>query len=676
MGHRASGYRTIGVAALAVALGGVALWGQTGVRPGSDRGQTPSSFDRTVAPFKVIDAAGHEYALPFLGGLDVPRPQFVDIDADGDLDLFVQEYQNAIWFLENTGTLAAPRYEWRTSQYQGLETGEWYRFVDIDADGDVDLLAEQPFSNIRLYRNTGTKTVAKFGSAEVVRDADGAPMFLDRQNIPAIVDLDCDGRLDFFIGRIEGHVARYEATAPGSERFGLIEDHYEGIEIIGRGGGPGPAPPRPIGTQVRGTRYAGTTNALSLVNIFQKDLSEEDDKRLSLVPGTRVPRTTYPRTDGAPLVRHGANALAFADFDGDKDLDLFWGDFFEAGVLLIENIGPTCSTPSFQVDPVLLPYADSRTSGYNAPAPVDLDRDGDLDFLMGVIGGSFNPVRTAADNFYHWARTAPDRFELKTTRFLDAIDLGSESMPAAGDLDGDGDLDLVVGSKVDPATGDAGRLTLFYNEGTAAAPVFRQQAATKIVDAYHLAPALGDLDGDGDLDLLVGTWNQDVRFFRNQGTRQAPKWVEEPDAAIRPPRASMSAPALADLDGDKDLDLLVGQATGAIVFYRNDGSVKSPKFTLVSERIDDLRPGRRASPALVDLDGDGLLDLVAGRETGGVAVYRNNGTRAAPKFVERDGLALPLPPSSSPVFADLDGDKRLDVLSGTASGGLVFLKGS
>ena len=249
-------------------------------------------------------------------------------------------------------------------------------------------------------------------------------------------------------------------------------------------------------------------------------------------------------------------------------------------------------------------------------------------------------------------------------------------MPAAGDLDGDGDLDLVVGSKVDPATGDAGRLTLFYNEGTAAAPVFRQQAATKIVDAYHLAPALGDLDGDGDLELLVGTWNQDVRFFRNQGTRQAPKWVEEPDAAIRPPRASMSAPALADLDGDKDLDLLVGQATGAIVFYRNDGSVKAPKFTLVSERIDDLRPGRRASPALVDLDGDGLLDLVAGRETGGVAVYRNNGTRAAPKFVERDGLALPLPPSSSPVFADLDGDKRLDVLSGTASGGLVFLKGS
>ena len=164
-----------------------------------------------------------------------------------------------------------------------------------------------------------------------------------------------------------------------------------------------------------------------------------------------------------------------------------------------------------------MPYADTRTSGYNAPMPIDVDFDGDLDLFMGVIGGSNNPVTTAADNFYFFERTAKDRFELRTRRFLNGLDFGSESVPAAGDLDGDGDLDLIVGNKID-ASNDAGRLTILRNVGTKTAPSFRQEPALKLVDAFHLAPALGDLDGDGDLDLLVGTWNQDVRYFRNQGT--------------------------------------------------------------------------------------------------------------------------------------------------------------
>ena len=570
----------------------------------------------------MLDANGQPYALPFLGGLDVPRPQFVDIDADGDLDLFVQEYSNFIWFFENTGKPAAPKYEWRTDRYQNLEVGEWYRFVDLDGDGDADLLGEQPFSNIRWYRNVGGKTAAKFEAAAPLQDTDGQLLLLDRQNIPAIVDLDCDNRLDFFIGRVEGTVTRYEAEAPGAARFAFITDRFEDIEIIGGGGD---------------AEGGGS----------------------------------------GPTTRHGANALAFADFDGDKDLDLFWGDFFEAGVLLIQNVGRTCSTPSFQIDPVLLPYVQTstRTSGYNAPAPVDVDSDGDLDFLMGVIGGSFNPVATSADNFYFWERTAADRLELRTRRLLNGIDLGSETIPALVDLDGDQDLDLIVGNKIDPAQGDAGRLTVFMNDGTAKAPAFRQGQSLRLVDAFHLAPAFGDLDGDGDQDMLVGTWNQDIRFFRNTGTAREANWVEDAAATIRPPRVASATPALADIDGDRDLDLLVGQASGAIAFYRNDGSVKAPKFTLVSERLDDLRVGRRSTPALVDLTGDGVLDLLVGRETGGAALYRNAGTRTTPRFVEVPEFALALPPMSAPAVADLDGDGRLDVLSGTVSGGLVWLRG-
>jgi hypothetical protein len=597
----------------------------------SQKSASEPVFTKQVTPFQVLDAEGRPYALPFVGGLDVPRPQFVDIDGDNDLDLFVQEYSSQLWFFENTGSAAAPVYTWRTNRYQDINIGEWYRFVDIDADGLIDLICEKPFSNIHFYKNVGTKTAAKFEYVDVLRDGEGTPVFMDRQNIPFLVDLDCDKRLDLFVGRVEGTLARFEAWEPGSITFDFITENFEGIEIIGR-----------IGNELGGG--------------FNKIASE-----LVL---------------GRPTTRHGANAIAFADFDGDGDQDLYWGDFFEPGVLLIENIGQTCSTPSFYVEPTLLPYAaDQLTSGYNSPMPVDIDGDGDMDMFIGVLGGAFNPVGTSANNLFFWERTGEDAFTLRTKRYIDMVDMGSETVPALGDIDGDGDLDLLVGNKIDPVKGDAGRLTTFINDGTATAPRFRQGESLPMADAYHLAPVLGDLDGDGDLDMLLGTWNQDVLYYRNDGTKQAPKWVQDAERTIVPPRASNVIPTLGDIDNDGDLDLFLGSANGVVAFYRNTGSAKNPTFTLVTDELPDVKVTRRSAPALLDIDGDGLLDLVLGQEATPTVAYRNAGTKADPKFVPYPSFTLDLPHVSTPRFADVDGDGKIDVLSGTVSGGLVFLKG-
>jgi hypothetical protein len=573
-------------------------------------------FDRQVAPFVVERADGTPHSLPFLGGLDVPRPQFADIDGDGDLDLFLQEYSNSLWFFENTGTTPAPKYEWRTDRFHDLDIGEWYRFVDLDADGKLDLLSESPISRIRHYQNTGTTKAPAFTLVGELRDGTGAPMFMDRQNIPTLADLDCDGRLDMLVGRVEGVVDLYEAVAKGSPQFALVAERYEGIEIIG---------------------------------------------------GV-----------GMPTARHGANALSLGDFDSDGDFDLFWGDFFEPAVLLIENVGSTCSNPSFQSPPVTLPFADgSRTSGYNAPAPVDIDRDGDLDFLLGVIGGAFNPIRTGEDNFYFWERTAKNQFALKTRRFLDGIDHGSDAMPAFADIDADGDLDMLVGSKINAATNSFPSLQIYRNDGTRTAPRFRALEPLYLSDAYNLAPAPGDLDADGDIDLLVGTWNQDLLFVRNDGTAKSPKWVVDPAATIKPPKASHVAPALADLDNDGDLDLIIGQANGTIMFYRNAGSRQAPKFELVSDRFADIKVGRRATPAVVDVNRDGLLDLVLGHEDRGpLMVARNTGTRRDPKFTMAAPMDFALPPISAPAFVDLDGDGVQDLVTGTTSGGLRYYRGT
>src|SRR5690606_10643895 len=133
-----------------------------------------------------------------LGGFDVPRPQLVDIDGDGDLDLFLQERSGELVFFEREGD----RWTWRTDQFQDLDVGEWFRFVDLDGDGLWDLLGETRYSHVRAWRNTGTRSEPRLVlAADSLRDADGRAIFADRQNILNLADIDCNGRLDLFIGR-------------------------------------------------------------------------------------------------------------------------------------------------------------------------------------------------------------------------------------------------------------------------------------------------------------------------------------------------------------------------------------------------------------------------------------------------------------------------------------------
>jgi hypothetical protein len=584
----------------------------TSERPRVDDG----GWTRVIAPFAVLDDNGEAYAHPVLGGLDAPRPQFVDIDGDGDLDLFVQERSNDLMYFENTGTASAARYEWRSDRYRDIDIGEWYRFIDMDGDGDQDMIAELPYSYIRLYHNTGSATSPRFEAAgDTLRDSDGRAIFADRQNIANAADIDCNGLVDLFLGRVDGTITRYEETQQTHgtlPRFRFVTDRFEGIEIVAAFGG---------------------------------------------------------------SMRHGANSMYFADADGDGVLDLFWGDFFEPGVLLIRNQG-TCPSPNLRGQPEPLRRADGETiltSGYNVPVLVDIDADGDLDLFIGVIGGAYNPNTTASDNFHFYERTGAG-YELRTRRFLDGIDVGSESTVAFADIDGDGDLDMLVGNKIDRTPSQRARLYVFLNEGSARDPRFRLADTLDLAPSYHYAPALADLTGDGRLELLLGTWNDGVLFFMNEGTAQQPRWVQDTARTIRLTRGSNTTPALVDIDGDGDLDLFVGEASGTLNFYCNTGSPTDPRFELISDEFDGINIGRRSHPAFVDLDGDGDFDMVVGREEGGGVVFRNDGSRAEPRFVRDDGLLLPLPALGSPVFVDLNGDGRPELLSGNLSGGIFYFR--
>jgi len=620
---------------LALLLGSVLLWAGCS---GGDRATSSApgdAFVRDVTPFPVADSTGAAIAHPFLGGLNTPRPQLVDIDGDGDDDLFIQEVTDRIQFYERVrpderirptelgAVVDSAQYVWRTDRYRDLSVGEWFRFADLDGDGDADLLAEQPYSYIRLYENTGTGGVPEFTlSTDTLRAPDGSAIFSDRQNIPTVADVDCDDRLDLFLGRLDGTVDRYEATStsePGTmPTFELVEERFEDIEIVNQ-----------IGTL------------------------------------------------------HGANTLAFADPDQDGDLDLFWGDYFEPGLLLIENRGDRCSTPDLRTTPRVFPPSNPlSTSGYNAPALGDPGMDGDLDVLVGVLGGAYDATTTLVNNLYFYENEG-ESYRLTSRQYVGGIDVGNESTLAVGDVDGDGDLDVLLANKIEPSTGRSSRVRLLENVGSRDAPRFRLRPSFAFPEAYRYAPALGDLTGDGRPDLLLGTWQGGLLYAQNDNGAFAP------DSApmVEIPRGNNAVPTLGDLDGDGDLDLLVGEGAGTVNWFENVGTPSQPRFSLVTEELEGVRVPARSAPHLADLDDDGRLDLLVGSERHGIHVFRNVGTSADPAFAADSALApeerltpsgrlaVDAPRLAVPVLVDLDGNGARDLLSGGGGGGLLFWRG-
>ncbi len=363
--------------------------------------------------------------------------------------------------------------------------------------------------------------------------------------------------------------------------------------------------------------------------------------------------------------------MAFGDIDGDGDLDLFWGDYFESGLLLIRNEG-SCRAPWLQGEHEQFPKGGTRivTTGYNAPATGDIDGDGRLDLVIGVIGGAYQPNYSAVDNLYLVMQTAADSFTVVTKRLIGMIDVGSESVPSLADLDGDGDLDLLLANKIDAANDTSATITRFENVGTPSAPAFRERETLDVLGEFHWAPAVADLDGDGLPDLLLGTWRDRLEWWRNTGTRAAPAWTRADTAIVTITRGSNTVPTLGDLDGDGDLDLLIGEASGQLNFYRNTGSRTAPHFELVSDNFDGIDVGRRSAPLLTDLDGDGVLELLIGAEDGTVGLWRR-----APgpdvHFVRDDGFRVKISDLyATPAVGDLDGDGKPELLLGGSGGGV------
>jgi Ca2+-binding RTX toxin-like protein len=249
--------------------------------------------------------------------------------------------------------------------------------------------------------------------------------------------------------------------------------------------------------------------------------------------------------------------------------------------------------------------------------------------------------------------------------------VGRYASPAFADIDGDGDLDAFIGEFF-------GNTLFFRNTGSATSPAFAGSSISfGLPDVGSSAsPAFADIDGDGDLDAFIGEFFGNTLFFRNTGSANSAAFAGSSIGFGLPAVGRYASPAFADIDGDGDLDAFIGNGLGDTLFFRNTGSATNPAFAGSSIGFGLPAVGSYASPALADIDGDGDLDAFIGNRDGSTLFFRNTGSANSPAFAGSSiGFGLPaVGLSASPAFADIDGDGDLDAFIGNRDGSTLFFR--
>ena len=457
---------------------------------------------------------------------------------------------------------------------------------------------------------------------------------------------------------------------------------------------------------------------------------------------TATPTYDKPKkvmAEDRPVETYGWPSPNFADFDGDGDLDLLCGEFLD-GFTYFENTGTRTKPKYALVRRVKTPDGAYLTMDLEmiTPTAIDWDKDGDLDLIVGDEDGRVafieNTGQLSAGRVPQFL--APRYFQQEA----DTLKFGALATPVGVDWDGDGDTDILSGNT-------AGYIGFFEN---LSGPKIAQPkwAAAKRLDAGgktlrimagpngsiqgpceakwgYTTLSVADWDGDGLPDLLVNSILGKVVWYRNAGTRSAPKltaaqpieveWQGPPATLaygwLRPEGKALltqwrTTPVGIDWNKDGLTDLVMLDQEGYLAFFertKRDGQLvllapvrtfcAAPKSGTAASKLPEKTPitmmpgeplrlnsgiagksGRRKLCA-TDWDGDGRVDLLL--NSANANVLRQTSAAGGKWFFQDLGLIAETNIEGhdvSPTVVDFDGDGVMDFLGGAEDGRFYFLK--
>lgn len=650
-----------------------------------------------------VQVGANTLLFPWAGGLNFPLFSEFDFNQDGRKDLMAVDRATSgtvvriVPFINN-GTanqvdlMFDPQYILRFPRMR-----YWALAYDYNCDGRNDLFGlNNLYNGIEVFRNDSIPSGFQFTQ---VTNSIQCDYGVTTTNIPAAYgllpafsDVDNDGDMDIF--------------ALSSAVPGLIEyDKNISVEL----GLPCDSLRFQYVTSCWGRiRLTVAANCADTGVVCRTGFYPLDGVK-SFLPENYI--IDYDQSEAARLDDTMSN-ICVLDIENDADKDLLIGGLGDLNVQMARNGGTPVSANVDSVD-CLFPGYDTNPVNMNTfpcSANIDVDNDGKKDVLIApTYGSDFDGISFYKDT----SASTVTGFHFQNNAFLqsDMIEVGSGSYPAFFDYDADGLKDLVIGnySYFQVSGGFKSGLSLYRNTGTVANPsfqlitrdfagLFNATFCTGFASDVH--PTFGDIDGDGDLDMLIGDFCGRLQLFLNNGANNLTGFGISgfPSVAnyMGIDVGSNAAPQFIDLDRDGKLDLVIGKRIGFLDYYRNTGTAANAVFSMPATQdslgnvdasfftsgyacpfvyddsgsyrllvgneqgyvfrfgnidgnltgtftpIDTIingEEGGRVCPGMGDVNDDGLFDLLAGNYAGGVSLFYMdnpvsvqslNGTEAGP----------------------------------------------
>lgn len=602
------------------------------------------------------------------GGLENVQISDIDYDFDGDMDLFIfDRSRNNIRVFTQEIINGTPTWKIAHGAAAHFPPGLIYRtaLVDYDYDGRKDIFT-YGIGGLKVYRNVGNAIDGlqwELFQDIVYSDYNGfsSNLFVASSDIPAIVDVDFDGDIDVLTFHQGGQHVEYHKNM-SMELYGIPDS----LAFV-------------LANECWGKFSENATNNSVTLN----------DPNAPCVGGD-LPN---PQKSSA-VTRHAGSTLLAMDYDNSGVMDLILGDVAYSNLVLLINGGsaPNTDSPMISAD-ASFPSNSLPVNMYLFPAAfwVDVDFDGKKDLIVGANAKNVSENETSVLYYKNTGTNQNPTFTYQTKAFLqnEMIERGKGSIPILYDVDHDGLKDLLVTSlyRFKAQNLKESIIAWYKNTGTASNPVYTfidSDFLNLSQSGYglRLVPTFGDIDNDGQDELILGRENGTLVFFESNGTtfiNPQQNYTDNTGTAISV--GSFSFPQLFDLDNDGLLDLIIGNKNGELYYYRNIGTATSPSFELTNSLLGNIDisgtdPDGYSAPHFFRMND--TTHLFLGALDGLVHYFNDIDGHLAPgesfQLAINSIVGLNVDGYSSCWVEDIDNDGNLNLFVGQDLGGIYHLE--